>query len=59
MTENAYFDRFVAPRWAFRMYDKDASGEIDLGEMVDIFCLMYAVQVTKNTHKISTQKNRV
>ena len=32
-------------RWAFRMYDKDNSGEIDLDEMVEIFCLMYAVQV--------------
>jgi Ca2+-binding EF-hand superfamily protein len=32
-------------RWAFRMYDKDGSGEIDLDEMVEIFCLMYAVQV--------------
>lgn len=31
-------------RWAFRMYDKDASGEIDLEEMVEIFCLMYAIQ---------------
>ena len=27
------------------MYDKDSSGEIDLDEMVEIFCLMYAVQV--------------
>ena len=27
------------------MYDKDNSGEIDLDEMVEIFCLMYAVQV--------------
>ena len=27
------------------MYDKDSSGEIDLAEMVEIFCLMYAVQV--------------
>ena len=27
------------------MYDKDASGEIDLEEMVEIFCLMYAIQV--------------
>ena len=32
-------------RWAFRMYDKDNSGEIDLDEMVEIFCLMYAIQV--------------
>jgi len=31
-------------RWAFRMYDKDSSGAIDLEEMVEIFCLMYAVQ---------------
>jgi len=31
-------------RWAFRMYDKDGSGEIDLDEMVEIFCLMYAIQ---------------
>ena len=27
------------------MYDKDSSGAIDLEEMVEIFCLMYAVQV--------------
>ena len=33
-------------RWAFRMYDKDNSGEIDLDEMVEIFVLMYAIQVT-------------
>ena len=32
-------------RWAFRMYDKDGSGEIDVDEMVDIFSLMYTVQV--------------
>ena len=32
-------------RWAFRMYDKDGSGEIDMEEMVDIFSLMYTVQV--------------
>ena len=32
-------------RWAFRMYDKDGSGEIDVDEMVDIFSLMYSVQV--------------
>lgn len=31
-------------RWAFRMYDKDGSEEIDLEEMVEIFCLMYAIQ---------------
>ena len=31
------------------MYDKDSSGEIDLEEMVEIFCLMYAVQVLTNT----------
>ena len=29
------------------MYDKDSSGEIDLDEMVEIFCLMYAVQVLR------------
>ena len=33
-------------RWAFRMYDKDNSGEIDLDEMVEIFCLMYSIQVS-------------
>ena len=32
-------------RWAFRMYDKDGSGGIELEEMIEIFCLMYAVQV--------------
>ena len=32
-------------RWAFRMYDKDGSGEIDLDEMTEIFCLMYSIQV--------------
>ena len=26
-------------------YDKDGSGEIDMDEMVDIFSLMYSVQV--------------
>ncbi|XP_023335010.1 neuronal calcium sensor 2 isoform X2 [Eurytemora carolleeae] len=31
-------------RWAFRMYDKDGSGEIEMGEMVEIFCLMYSIQ---------------
>ena len=38
-------NKFNRARWAFRMYDKDSSGEIDLDEMVEIFCLMYAVQV--------------
>ena len=33
-------------RWAFRMYDKDGSGEIDLDEMTEIFCLMYSIQVS-------------
>ena len=28
------------------MYDKDNSGEIDLDEMVEIFCLMYSIQVS-------------
>ena len=32
-------------RWAFRMYDQDGSGEITPDEMVEIFSLMYAVQV--------------
>ena len=36
----------INARWAFRMYDKDNSGEIDLDEMVEIFVLMYAIQVT-------------
>ena len=38
-------------RWAFRMYDKDGSGEIDIDEMVDIFSLMYTVQVSKSFSK--------
>ena len=33
------------------MYDKDSSGEIDLDEMVEIFCLMYAVQVRHSPTK--------
>ena len=34
------------------MYDKDSSGEIDLEEMVEIFCLMYAVQVPTDSPSI-------
>jgi hypothetical protein len=32
-------------RWAFKLYDKDNSGGIELEEMVDIFCLMYGFKV--------------
>ena len=39
-------------RWAFRMYDKDGSGEIDVDEMVDIFSLMYTVQVNANSNLV-------
>ena len=36
---------FDANRWAFRMYDQDNSGAITPNEMIEIFSLMYAVQV--------------
>ena len=42
-------------RWAFRMYDKDGSGEIDVDEMVDIFSLMYTVQVASDVNKLWTK----
>ena len=29
------------------MYDKDGSGEVDLEEMVEIFVLVYGMQVTQ------------
>ena len=32
-------------RSAFNIYDKDGSGDIELDEMVDIFCLIYTMQV--------------
>ena len=32
-------------RSAFNMYDKDGSGDIELDEMIDIFCLIYTMQV--------------
>ena len=43
-------------RWAFRMYDKDGSGEIDVDEMVDIFSLMYTVQVASDVCKLVVDK---
>ena len=33
-------------RWAFNIYDKDGSGDIELSEMVDIFVLIYTMQVS-------------
>ena len=33
------------------MYDKDGSGEVDLEEMVEIFVLVYGMQVTQPTSK--------
>ena len=32
-------------RLAFTLYDKDGSGDIELEEMINIFCLMYTMQV--------------
>ena len=40
-------------RLMFRMYDKDNSGEIDLDEMVEIFCLMYSIQVSLSSSPTS------
>ena len=42
-------------RWAFRMYDKAGSGEFDVDEMVDIFSLMYTVQVASDVNKLWTK----
>ena len=33
-------------RWAFNIYDKDSSGDIELSEMIDIFVLIYTMQVS-------------
>ena len=35
----------ILPRSAFNMYDKDGSGDIELEEMADIFCLIYTMKV--------------
>ena len=37
---------FIWLRWAFNIYDKDGSGDIELSEMVDIFVLIYTMQVS-------------
>lgn len=38
-----YFD-FIKFRWAFRMYDKDNSGSIELGEMIEIIGTLYEME---------------
>ncbi len=31
-------------RWAFKMYDKDGNGSIDLGEMIEIIGTLYEME---------------
>ena len=35
---------FIKFRWAFRMYDKDNSGSIELGEMIEIIGTLYEME---------------
>ena len=39
-------DLIIWLRWAFNIYDKDGSGDIELSEMIDIFVLIYTMQVS-------------
>lgn len=34
----------VLLRWAFKMYDKDSSGTIDLAEMIEIIGTLYDME---------------
>ena len=39
-----WFDDKIKFRWAFRMYDKDNSGSIELSEMIEIIGTLYEME---------------
>ena len=41
VTKNA---KFIFYRWAFKMYDKDGSGSIELPEMIEIIGTLYEME---------------
>ena len=50
-----YFDNF---RWAFKMYDKDNSGSIELPEMIEIIGTLYEMEgVSKVRLSVRVQKD--
>ena len=41
---SVWFDEKIKFRWAFRMYDKDNSGSIELSEMIEIIGTLYEME---------------
>ena len=44
MTSLTFYLNFMEFRWAFRMYDKDNSGSIELAEMIEIIGTLYEME---------------
>ena len=44
MSSLTFYLDFMGFRWAFRMYDKDNSGSIELAEMIEIIGTLYEME---------------